>query len=279
MEALNDIGASEFLGVRTMTVSVYTTWIARSDLAGAAQLALAMLAVVIGLVLLERWGRRQRRYNLDAQDPRPLTPQRLTGLRALTALGMGLVPIAIGFIVPASYLSVAAARRVSFAGVSDAIAREALNTLTVSLLAAALTLAAAVAVVYAARIDRGRLPAACARVASLGYAVPGTVLAIGILPIVIGFDGLIDSAATRWLGVPTGLLVLGSGGALVYAYLARFLAVAAGSVEAGFSRVPPSLDDAARTMGRTPAARLWHVHLPLTRPPWRPPRCSSSSTA
>ena len=101
MEALNDIGAAEFLGVRTLTVSIYTTWITRSDLPGAAQIALAMLALVLGLVLLERWARRRRQYANDAQGPRPMMPHRLTGLKAATATLLTAGPVLFGFVVPA----------------------------------------------------------------------------------------------------------------------------------------------------------------------------------
>jgi iron(III) transport system permease protein len=123
-----------------------------------------------------------------------------------------------------------------------------------------------VAVVYAARVDRSRLAGFFVRVASLGYAVPGAVVAIGLLPVVTGIDRLIDGAAGLLLGVSSGLLILGSGAALAWAYLVRFLAVAVGGVEAGFGRVPPALDAAARTLGATAGGALRRVYLPLTRP-------------
>ena len=266
MEALNDIGASEFLGVRTMTVSIYTTWVTRSDLPGAAQIALAMLALVVGLVLFERWARRKRRYNNDAQHPRPLMPHALGGLAGVLAFSAGAIPVLIGFLIPATYLVHAAWQRIGFAGVSERLVTETVNTLWLSLLATVLTLGSAVLVVYGVRISRSRWPAVFARTASIGYAVPGTVLAIGLLPVVTGVDGLIDTASIRLAGISTGLLILGSGAALVYAYFVRFLAVAAGGVEAGFSRVSRSLDDAARTLGETAGRSLWRIHLPLTRP-------------
>jgi iron(III) transport system permease protein len=266
METLNDIGASEFLGVRTLTVSIYSTWVTRSDLAGAAQIALAMLAVVFGLVLFERRARRQRRYANDAQHPRPLSPHPLHGAAAVAALAGGLVPVTVGFLVPAAYLVHAAAARIRFAGVSPALVQEAVNTVTVSLLGTVLALGCGLVVVYAARVGRHRLPHVLARVASLGYAVPGTVLAIGLLPVVTGADAVIGPLVAAVGGGSSGLLILGSGTALLYAYLVRFLAIAAGAVEAGFSRVPPSFDDAARTLGDTAGRRLRRIHLPLTRP-------------
>lgn len=266
LEALNDIGASEFLGVRTLTVSIYSTWVTRSDLPGAAQMALAMLAMVLLLVALERRARAQRQYANDAQYPRPLEPQRLSGWRGAAALAVSVVPIAIGFVIPAAYLFDESVRRLRFAGISTAIVFETINTIAISLLATALTLGAGVVVAYTMRIGRGAVPAALSRVASLGYAVPGTVLAIGLLPVVSGVETVVDAATRRVLGLPSGLLLLGTGAAIVYAYLVRFLAIAAGGIEAGFSRVSPSLDDAARTLGETVGGRLRRVHLPLLRP-------------
>jgi iron(III) transport system permease protein len=122
------------------------------------------------------------------------------------------------------------------------------------------------AVVFAGRVSQGPLTAAFARVSSIGYALPGTVLAIGVLPIAAGADRLIEAAVSPLTGAAVGLLALGSGAALVYAYVVRFLAVAVDGIEAGFSRVSPSLDDAARTLGETAGRRLRRIYVPLTRP-------------
>jgi iron(III) transport system permease protein len=266
MEALNDIGAAEFLGVRTLTVSIYTTWVTRSDLPGAAQIALAMLTLVVGIVLLEQWARRRRRYANDAQGPRPMVPYRLTGMRAAAAFVLALVPVVLGFLVPAAYLAIESLERVRFAGVSPALIIEGRNTVLVSLLSTAVTLTCALVVVYAVRVSRTTAPALLARAASLGYAIPGSVLAIGILPVAIGVDRLLDLAWMPITGTSVGLFVLGSGAALMYAYVVRFLAIAAGGIESGFSRVSPTLDDAARTLGDGAVRRLRRIHLPLTRP-------------
>ena len=266
MEALNDIGASEFLGVRTMTVSIYSTWVTRSDLAGAAQIAIAMLAVVLGLVLFERWARRRRRYANDAQHPRPLVPHRLQGVAAAVALAACTVPVVIGFAVPTAYLVQAAVSRVRFAGIPALVVREAVNTIAVSVIATLLTLAGGVAVIYAVRVGRGRLPSVLSRLASIGYALPGTVLALGLLPVITGLDGLLDRVGLAVFGVSSGLFLLGSGAGLVYAYFVRFLTIAAGGVESGLSRLSTSLDDAARTLGERAGGRLRRIHIPLARP-------------
>jgi iron(III) transport system permease protein len=121
-------------------------------------------------------------------------------------------------------------------------------------------------VAYASRIDGGPRSAVLARIASLGYALPGTVLAIGLLPVVTGVEAIVDGVFRALFGVTVGLFLLSSGAAIVYAYHVRFLALAAGGVEAGLSRVAPSLDDAARLLGEGPAGRLRRVHVPLLRP-------------
>jgi iron(III) transport system permease protein len=266
LEALNDIGAAEFLGVRTMTVAVYTTWVTRSDLPGAAQIALAMLLVVVALIVLERRVRRQRRYANDARHSQPLVRQRLRGLAGAVAAGACALPVLVGFAIPTAYLLEQSVERIRFAGVSPALGVEVLNTVALAVVATAITVGVALLGVYAVRVGRGPWPAVLLRSASLGYAVPGTVLAIGILPVVTGLEGVIDTTAQRLVGVGTGLLLLGSGAAVVYAYVVRFYAVSAGTVEAALGRISPSIDAAARTLGQTAGGTLRRVHLPLLRP-------------
>ncbi|MFU1982268.1 ABC transporter permease [Bordetella hinzii] len=263
LETLNDIGASEFLGVQTLTVSVYTTWITRSDLAGAAQIALTMLAFVLALVLLERRGRKRQRY-ANTQRMRPMQPQRLRGAAALAAFVLGWIPVLLGFVAPALYLVAETYKRLHLVGgVSGQLLSSLGNTLVVAASATVVTVVCGLAVAWAARnLSAGAGPArACARVASLGYAVPGTVLAIGLL----APFAWIDQAAGKLLGLP-GMLLMGSIGALVCAYTIRFLAISTGGIEAGLARIPPSLEHASRLLGENASGTLRRVHLPLLRP-------------
>ncbi|KWA83113.1 iron ABC transporter permease [Burkholderia ubonensis] len=265
LETLNDIGASEFLGVQTLTVSVYTTWITRSDLAGAAQIALAMLAIVVGMIVLERYGRRRQRY-AHGRRMRPLAPRRLSGPAAWGAAALGWLPVLLGFGAPAAYLAVETGKRLHLVGgVSAQLLTGLANTLTIALAATAATLACGLVVAWAARAQRdsaGTGPARVgARIASLGYAVPGTVLAIGLLLPLAAADRAIGAALGR-----DGLILMGSAAALVIAYAVRFLAISAGSIEAGLARIPPSLEQAARSLGETAGGTLRRVHLPLLRP-------------
>lgn len=268
LETLNDIGASEFLGVQTLTVSVYTTWISRGDLAGAAQIALGMLAMVLALIALERYGRRRQRYAM-VRRPQPMQPVRLRGIGALLALAATLLPVLVGFVLPFIHLVASGWEYGRRSGVSAQLLDSLLNTVTVAVCATVATLAAALVVVWALRLARARrrarVEAASLRLASLGYAIPGTVLALGLLAMFGAFD-----SALSWLAAPLGiapqLWLMGSSVALVIAYTLRFLTIAIGNLEAGMERIAPSLDDAARSLGRRPAAILGRVHLPLLRP-------------
>jgi len=268
LETLNDIGASEFLGVQTLTVSVYTTWISRGDLAGAAQIALGMLVLVLALIALERHGRRRQRY-ATARRPQPMQPARLHGVMAFAALMATLLPVTIGFVLPFAHLVVSGWQRWRQSGLSPQLLDSLWNTLTVAVTATVLTLAAALGVVWALRLARARrrslVETVSLRSANLGYAIPGTVLALGLLAPLGAFDAGL-SALLAFSGVPPQLWLMGSMAALVIAYTLRFLTIAIGNLEAGMERIAPSLDEAARSLGRTPAATLRGVHLPLLRP-------------
>ncbi|BAP45522.1 iron ABC transporter permease [Pseudomonas sp. 21LCFQ010] len=265
LETLNDIGASSFLGVKTLTVSVYTAWTARSDLAAAAQIALTMLVVIIGLILIERKGRARQRF-ANTQKMQPMRPRTLHGPAALMALSLGLVPVLIGFVIPAAYLCVQAWKRLNHsAGVSRALLDSLYNTLLVASLATLITVAVGLMIAWAGRTLREsawRQPArGFARVGSLGYALPGTVLAIGLMTPAM----LIENLVGGLLGTQK-LFLMGSTGLLIIAYCIRFLAIPIGAVEAGLTRVPASIEHAARTLGERPGATLRRVHLPLLRP-------------
>ncbi|MCS0500997.1 ABC transporter permease [Ancylobacter mangrovi] len=265
METVNDVGASEFLGVQTLTLSIYSTWLNRSSLPGAAQIALFMLAILFALVMVERWGRRH--LSVAAIGARAHAPaRRLLGRgQGMLAMLACLVPVTLGFLLPAGHLAHTAWKRWLFHGVPASIWQEAANT---ALLAGLGTLAALgcgliVAVALRVRALRGGL---VPRLASLGYAVPGTVLAVGLLVPLAGFDNWVSSTSARLTGVPTGLLLSGSGAALVLAYVIRFLAIPVGGLEAGYGRIGTTLDMAARSLGERPPGVVRRIHLPLLRP-------------
>lgn len=264
MEAMNDIGASEFLGVRTVTVSVYTTWMTRSNLPGAAQLALFMLAIVLALVAIERWGRRGQGFAAGARSSRPFEPQRLTGWRAAAAVTLAALPPLFGFFAPVAHIANEAVKRLNFAGLSGSIVHEVVNTVSAAALATFAVVLLGLLVAYAARIRPGGPAKTFSRVASVGYAIPGAVVVIGLIGPVAALDGAIASAGS-WVGVATGLVMIGTGAALILAYTVRFLAIGVGGAETGLSRVPNALDGAARMLGDTPSGAFFRIHLPLAK--------------
>lgn len=266
MESLNDLGAADLLGVQTLTVSIYSTWVNRSNLPGAAQIAIVMLAVVIALIMLERAARRRQGYAVQAQRSRRTAPAQLSpGAGLLAALACAL-PILMGFAAPAAYLVGETLKRSAMNGFPPAVLAMAWNTMTFAAVATVVTMTLGLLLAHTARLARSAGVARLVQVSSIGYAVPGTVLAVGLLVPLANLDNAIDGFMRESFGIATGLIISGSGAALIYAYAVRFMAISAGGIEAGFSKVPKSLDWAARNLGETTAGTVRRIHLPLLRP-------------
>ncbi len=265
METLNDIGAVEFFGVRTLTAAIYDTWLDRNSLAGAAQIACVMLLFVFALLILERALRAGRRFHHTTGSYRELREEQLSGWRgALAALACAL-PVLFGFVLPASVLLNDALAHVT-SGLAPEFWQAALNSLLLAAAAALVAVGFAVVLAYARRQTRSELIHAASTLPAISYAIPGTVLAIGLLIPLAGLDNSIDSLARSLFGAPTGLVFSGTAFAIVLAYTIRFLAASLGAVEAGLSKVSRNIDAAARTLGTTISAMLFKVHLPLLRP-------------
>ena len=266
LETLNDIGASEFLGIQTLTISIYTTWITRSNLHGAAQIAIVMLLVITLLIYLERHARRRQRY-ATTQRMHPIQPVRLRGLPAILAMALGWFPIIIGFIVPAWFLVNETAKRMrSLDALSSELLSSTLNTLYVSATATVATLTCGLVIAWSVRHARNGLARAVARCASLGYAIPGTVLATGLLIPYSWLDRLISFTMETLAGVPPQLYLMGSAAAIICAYTLRFMAISIGSIESGLARIPPSLEQASRSLGHSAFPTFLRIHLPLLKP-------------
>lgn len=266
LETLNDIGASEYLGIQTLTLSVFTTWLNRGSLAGAAQIALALLTLVAGLIALERYGRRRQSYQLHPQDSRIAMRIVLTGNARWLVTFACLIPAVLGFLIPAGFLLREVVTRGLVSSFDPALWR--ITTTTVALAAAATALILLLGLVAAIllRLVKTPLALACAAIIALGYAVPGTVLALGLLSPLVAIDEAINWLSQGLTGKSIGLVLAGSSAALVLAYASRFLSIAIGFVQAGLGRVSTEFDDVARLMGAGPLTVVRDVHLPLLRP-------------
>ncbi len=266
LETLNDIGASEYLGVQTLTLSVFTTWLNRGSLPGAAQIALAMLVLVAGLIALERYGRRRQRYASGAEDGRLVSRLTLRGRHAWLATLACLAPAALGFLVPAGFLLREAVLLSQANGVDPALAGHVITTVTLAASATAVVLLLGLAVTIPQRLLSRPFLVGCVAVAAMGYAIPGTVLALGLLPPMVAVDDALNRISDLVAGTQVGLLLAGSSAALIIAYSVRFMAIGIGFIQAGLSRVPVEYDEAARVIGAGPLALVRSTHLPLLRP-------------
>jgi len=267
METINDIGAMEHLGVKTLSFSIFSVWLNQSDLAGAAQIALFTLVLVFGLIWLERTSRGKRAFSEQKQSREKTTSvrRRLGGSSAFLAAFACLLPIAAGFGVPLFILGDYAIATFS-SETLNALYAPLITTLWLGIAAACLTVIIGLFLGYAARMQSSKLISVCIRIASSGYAVPGTLIALGIfIPLAI-FDNALDGWMRATFDVSTGLLLTGSGIALIFGYVVRFMAISEGSISNGFGRISLNMDMAARNLGRRRSKVLGTILLPLMRP-------------
>jgi len=266
LETLNDIGASEYLGVQTLTLSIFTTWLNRGSLAGAAQMACLLLVIVAALIVLERYGRQRRAFTALGTDGRLASRITLAGPGRWIAAGACFLPVLLGFLLPAGYLLREVIGRGLLAGFDTNLVRYTLTTVALASTATAITLVVGFLAVTALRYTKRPTIAGCVNIAGIGYAVPGTVLALGLLSPLVVVDDAINALIRAFTGQGIGLLLTGSAAALVIAYVIRFLAIATGFAQAGFSRIPIEFDDVARLLGAEAGTLARTIHLPLARP-------------
>ncbi|MFZ2852693.1 MAG: iron ABC transporter permease [Rhodocyclaceae bacterium] len=264
METLADYGTVSYFGVQTFTTGIYRAWFSLGDRIAAAQLAAALLGFVIVLLLLEHDSRGRARFHNTTGRNRPLAGHRLRGWHAGVATLACSVPLLLGFLLPAGLL-LRLALLEGDAQFGERFIGLARNSFVLAGLTALIAVALAVLLAYGARFSRGLTARALNRLVSLGYAVPGSVIAVGVLIPVTRLDNWLAGQWALWFGSNPGLLITGGIAALVYAYLVRFLAVALQSVGSSLAKITASMDDAARSLGVGQGAALRRVHLPILR--------------
>ena len=265
METLNEFGTVDFFAVPTFTAGIFDVWLNMDSPAGASQLAIALVVFTLALLALERRARHRGRVHATTARVRGLPEYPLSRAAGAAALAWCALPVLLGFGLPAVVL---AGYAIEFH--EAALAREYLaltgNSLGLALAAAVVTTALGLILAYGVRLSRHPAMRGMAEAATVGYAVPGAVLAVGFLYPFGAFDNAVDALARNLFGVPTGLVLSGTIAGLVFGYSARFLSLSYRTLDAGLGRVTPSIDGAARTLGSGPGAALRRVHLPLVRP-------------
>ncbi len=264
METLADYGTVAYFAVNTFTTGIYRAWFSLGDRVAAAQLAAMLLGFVLLLLMVERVSRGRARYHDTTGRNRPLAGMRLSGIRAWLASAVCLLPLLVGFLLPAGLLLKMALTE-GDAQFGERFLLLSRNSFVLAGTTALLGVLLALLLAYGARLAKGGLAAGLNRLVGLGYAVPGAVIAVGVLIPVTRLDQWLAGQWESWFGNNPGLLLTGGIAALVYAYLVRFLAVALHTVESGLGKITSSMDDAARSLGLGQGASLRRVHAPLLR--------------
>ncbi len=264
MEVLNEYGAVKYFGVSTFTTGIFRAWFSLGDAPAAIRLSACLLILVFALILLERAQRGRARFDHGPGRYRPVVPYRLSGMRAWGATAVCGLPVLVGFVIPVLQLGAWA-----IAVAPDALDRRfvtlALNSFGLALAASVLAVVAALLVIYAVRLAPTALMKLASRASSLGYAIPGAVIAVGVLVPFIWVDRWLAGTWTALTGSSPGLILTGTVAALIFAYVVRFLAVALNPLDSGFERICGNLDETSRSLGSPPLRTLLKVDIPLLK--------------
>ena len=262
METLNDLGTVEYFGVSTFTTGIYRTWLGMGERAAAAQLAAFLMLFILMLIVLERRSRSRAKYYESSNAVRQLPKYQLNFWRGGLAAIACIIPIALGFLFPALYLL-----RLTLDNLEGAFDADfwslAHHSFTLAIATAIIAVIISLIMAYGQRLQPNLIMRSAVRIAAMGYAIPGSVIAVGVLIPVAMLDNFIASWIQSNFGFSTGLLLSGTVATLIFAYLVRFLAVSFGSIESSLNKIPPSLDNASRSLGYGATNTLWRVHTPL----------------
>jgi iron(III) transport system permease protein len=264
METLNDFGTVDFFSIETLTVGIYDVWLNMNNAAGAAQLATVSLAFVLTLMGIERYSRRKQKYFQTISKFQSISNFPLTRGKSFLAFFSCLLPIVLGFLIPAGVLLVYATQFYE-ESLSANFMLYARNSLVLSSLSAGLAALLGLFIAYGVRLSGNWILLAAARFASIGYAIPGAVLAVGVITPLSRADTALNNFTESIFGISTGLLLSGTIIAITYGYLVRFLALSYGTAEAGLSKITSNMDGAARTLGMSPTKTLIRVHFPILK--------------
>ena len=264
METLNDFGTVEFFAVQTLTTGIFTVWLEASNVGGAAQIACVIMTLVLVLVVLEKYSRRDARTYNVGKGQKNLETEALSGGMNIAVSLLCMVPVLFGFFFPVGVLLT----HVVGDGLEVfdmALWRAAITSIWVSGLAAIVTVSAGILLVYGARRSLSRPISFLIPVTTIGYAAPGAVLAIGIIVPLALFENKVADFVLAITGYDPGLFFTGTVAAIVFAYFVRFFAIAYGGIDSAFGRMSPNMGAASRSLGVSPMATLLRVHIPLLK--------------
>jgi iron(III) transport system permease protein len=264
METLNDFGTVDYFAVQTLTAGLYDTWLNMSNIGGAAQIALMMMAFVIILITMERYSRRRQKQYQSRNQGSTVPSHKLHGARGYLAFTVAFLPVLLGFLFPFILLSIYAIKYFEISWHNNFV-EYALNSFMLASTAAFVTLVIGIVLTYSKRLNSNPVTQYLVSFSSLGYAIPGAVLAIGVIIPFAAVDNALDELSRNYFNYSTGLILSGTAFAIVFSYSVRFLAVSSGSVESSLSKVTPNMDMASRSLGHSYLSTLFRVHLPIIK--------------
>jgi len=265
MESMNEFAAFEYYGVNTLSVGVYVTWLEKNNLSGAAQIAIFMLIFVFLLMIIERKLRNKRSFVQKNNNTLAINRVQLVGLRAYIISMFCFLPILIGFIFPSIVLLDFIIQRYYEIDIIKYL-QLVLNSIYLSSFAAFLTLVISIYLINVSISSNNFIIKLSIGVSRLGYALPGVVLALGIIVPVITVDNFLKGLIGDVFGISMGLIISGTAIGVLYAYIVRFLTIAYGTIESGFSALNPDLGAASRVLGRSRIQTLLGIQLPIIKP-------------
>jgi iron(III) transport system permease protein len=264
METLADYGTVAYFGLGVFTTGIFRTWFGLGDYTSAAKMAALLLLFVFVLIVMERVSRNKAQYHNSSGKLTRFSEYRLQGFKAWGAFAICAIPIFLGFFLPAAQLSLWAMETWSEM-VDDRFFELIRNSFLLGLGAALISVILALFLGYGKRILPGKTTIVSIRTASIGYAIPGTVIAVGVIIPFAWLDVRIDAFMKSSFGISSGLFFSGTIVAVMFAYVVRFLAISLQTVESGLDKIKPSMDDAARSLGYRPRETLFKIHIPLMK--------------
>src|SRR6056297_691792 len=263
METLNDFGTVDYFGVQTFTTGIYRTWFGLGERAAAAQLSGFLLIFILFLILIERWSRNKMNVRQSSTGRfKQLYVYDLTGWKAWASTLFCSIPVLAGFLIPVAILTDMMIANFDVA-VDTRFIQFSANTILVASIAGIFALLVALIMAYGVRLNPNYLTKFSTRIGSMGYAIPGSVIAVGILIPFGWVDNTIDSWLRDNVGISSGLILSGTIFALIFAYVVRFLAVAFNTVEASLGKITHNMDEAAEGMGYSFGKILRKIHIPM----------------
>ena len=264
METLADFGVADFFAVPTFSVGIFRHWLIIGDKPAAMKLASVMLLAVILLIILES-STRKGSVASNSKTLSQAEPKKLQGARGWTLTFLCALPVILGLIIPLLRLIYLAFLGGDSIGL-DRLFIYAKNSLMLALIVGVIVLMFSLILAYSKHSRSNTLSKSFIRLSTLGYALPGALLAVGLLTPLSWLDQNIAKSLNITLGWNTGLILTGTLVALVYALSVRFLTVSFNTLEAGFSKIPESMEHASRSLGATWLRRIQHIFVPLLRP-------------